>query len=226
MFMKIKWKFFYKSFLLAFLTFAIISSIIITNLYLDANAVDPLHKESTVLLGITENDKLISLCVININPQNNSFSFLPIPENVWIENGQVLQNQYNKKDISEFNTSIRNLIGTKINRYIFITTNDLNEIFSNMGESPIKLTYKAFFDKYTKTPYIDNLTDILYNRAFLKSAHTDIKRKEMKSYCQLLTQYAKMNKITLELKGKYDSQPHSSTYFIPDNPHADKNIFK
>ena len=67
--MKFNKKIFYKTFLLAFLTFGVLSAIILTSLYIDANAIDPLNEETTVLLGITNNDKVLSLCVVNFDVQ-------------------------------------------------------------------------------------------------------------------------------------------------------------
>ena len=232
--MKIKWKLFSKSFLLAFLTFAVLSTIIITSLYLDANAVDPLNKESTVLIGLTEKDKVLSLCIINFDPQNDTIKFLPIPDNVWISNGTVLQNQYDKRKIADFRESLEKLIGAKIDRYIMLTTENIVDINSHMGQdisdvslSNIGFAYlKTFLDSYAKAPHIEKLADILSTKSFLKSTHTNLSKKEMKAYCELLSQYILMTRKTIDISGKYDTQPYSNTYFIPDNPQPDKNIFK
>ncbi len=268
--MKINIKMFCKSFLLAFLVFGIISAIIITSLYIDSNAINPNNEETTILLGVTNGDKIISLCLVNCKPQNESISFLPIPDNVWLDNGSVLQNQYNKNNISDMKSSLENIVGVKINRYIIFSVDNLSEINSKMGHfamtplypfehngemkagtlnmnaelvksmftysdydlsevsmSNIGVSYlKTFLDIYTKPTYIDKLSEVLSEKSFLRGTNTNITSDEMKEYCELLSKYGSMKQNQLELSGKYDTQPHSSKYFIPDNSAKNKNIFK
>ena len=268
--MKFNKKLFYKTFLLAFLTFGILSAIIITSLYVDANAVDPLNEETTILLGITDNDKVLSLCIMNFDPQNNTISFLPIPDNVWIDNSVVLQNQYHKRNISDLESSIEKLIGTKINRYMLFSTDNLSKLNNQMGQFSIIAQYqfehngetkagtlnmdgelvksmfsysgydmtkvsisnigfaylKTFLATYAKPSHIQKLSEELSNRSFLRSTHTNLDKKEVKAYCELLSQLSLVSQKTIQLPGKYDTQPYSSTYFIPENPQSNKNIFK
>ena len=268
--MKINFKLFSKTFLLAFLAFAVISGIIITSLYLDADAVDPLNKESNVLIGLTNDDSLLSLCILNFDPQNNSIKFLPIPDNVWIENGIVLQSLYKKHSISNLKISIETLIGAKINRYMILSMDDIVDLNNDMGQFSMTSPYpfehngepksgtlningeilrsmftysgydmtqvsisnigysylKTFIDIYTKPTHIGRLTETISDKSFINTIHTNIKRKEMEAYCNLLTNYSLMAPKKIEISGKYDTQPYSSTYFIPDNPKPEQNIFK
>ena len=268
--MKFNKKLYFKTFLLAFLILGLLSSIIITSLYLDANSVDPISQESTVLLGITNNNKLLSLCVMNFDPINNSISYLPIPDNVWIDNGVVLQNQYNKRNISDLESSIEQLIGTKINRYVLFSIDDILKLNNKMGQFSMTAQYpfehngqikagtlymdgeltksmfaysgydmakvsisnigfaylKTFLSTFAKPSQIQELTDTISSNSFLRGAHTNLNKKEMKAYCELLSKYSLFSQRIIEINGKYDTQPYSSTYFIPDNPKSDKNIFK
>lgn len=268
--MKFNKKLFFKTFLLAFLTFGVLSVIIITSLYIDANAIDPLNEETTVLVGVTEKDILLSLCIINFDPENNTISYLPIPDNVWIDNSVVLQDQYNKRSISNLKNSLETLIGTKINRYILFSTDNLAALNNHMGQFPMNVQYqfehngemkagtlhmdgelvksmftyskydmtkvsmsdigfaylKTFLATFAKPSHIVKLSDIASDKSFIRDTNTNLSKKEILSYCQLLSQYTLIYQRTIELSGKYDTQPYSSTYFIPDTPQANKNIFK
>ena len=268
--MKIKRKLFCKSFLLAFLVLSVLSAIIITSLYLNKNAIDPLHKESTILVGITDDNRVLSLCIIKFNPQNKTVTYLPIPDNVWTENGTVLQNQYNDRNISYLKSSIEELISTKINRYIMFSVDNLSEINNQMGYFTMNAQYsfehkgelkagtlhmdgelvssmflyskydmtkvsmsnigfaylKSFLATYGRPTYIEKLSDIISKRSFLRNTHTNISKKEMKAYCELLSQYTQMTVKTVELSGKYDTQPYSNIYFFPDTTEVNKNLLK
>ena len=268
--MKIKRKLFCKSFLLAFLVLSVLSAIIITSLYLNKNAIDPLNKESIILVGITDNNEVLSLCIIKFNPQNRTVTYLPIPDNVWTENGTVLQSQYNNRNISYLKSSIEELISTKINRYIIFSVDNLSEINSQMGYFTMNAQYsfehkgelkagtlhmdgelvssmflyskydmtkvsmsnigfaylKSFLATYGRPTYIEKLSDTISKRSFLRNTHTNISKKEMKAYCELLSQYTQMTVKTVELSGKYDTQPYSNIYFFPDTTEVNKNLLK
>ena len=268
--MKFNKKIFYKTFLLAFLTFGVLSAIILTSLYVDANTIDPLNEETTVLLGITNNDKVLSLCVVNFDVQNNTVSFLPIPDNVWVDNSAVLQNQYTKRNTSNLISSLEKLIGTKINRYMLFSIDSLIKLNDQMGQfsmiapyqfehngemksgtlnmngellksmfaysgydmtqasiSNIGFTYlKTFLATFAKPTHLPKLTEQLSNKSFLKSTHTNFDKKEIKMYSDLISNISLMSQKTVQLSGKFDIQPYSSSYFIPDNPQPNKNIFK
>ena len=152
--MKIKINLFNKSFLLSLLAFSVIAAIIITSLYLDKNSIDPQNKESNVLIGVTEKDKIISLCVINFNPKGNAINFLPIPDNVWIDSGIVLQDLYNKNNISQLEKSIEELIGTKINRYLLLNIDTVAKINNQMGIFDYPVQFPFEYNNQTKSGYI------------------------------------------------------------------------
>lgn len=139
--MKIKFNLFSKSFLLSFITFGLIAAIIIANLYLDANAVNPKVEESNVLIGVTDNNKLLSMTIINFVPDTNSISFLPIPDNVWIKNGIILQDLYDNHNISPLKSSLEDIIGAKINRYILFSLDSLAELNNEMGTFTLNAQY-------------------------------------------------------------------------------------
>ena len=268
--MKFNKKIFYKTFLLAFLTFGVLSTIILTSLYVDANAVDPLNEETTVLLGVTDKDTVLSLCVVNFDVQNNTVSFLPIPDNVWVENSVVLQSQYNGRNASDLIISLEKLIGTRINRYMLFPIDTLSKLNNQMGQfsmiaqyqfehegemksgtlnmdgellksmfsysnydmtqvkiSNIGFAYlKTFLATYAKPIHLQKLSDELSNKAFLRSTLTNFDKKEIKIYCELISNISLMSQSHIQLAGEYDIQPYSSSYFIPDNPQPNKNIFK
>ena len=266
--MKIKFNLFSKSFLLSFLTFGLIAAIIITSLYLDANAIDPKNEETNMLVGITDENGILSICVLNFNPSSNSISFLPVPDNVWLENGIVLQNSYKTYDITNFKYSLEALIGTKINRYLLLSVDSVAEIndkmgafdyqvqypfahdneiqtgflhiygdmtksmfsynydFSKVSVSKIAFTYlNTFLATYAKPSHIQKLSDLLSSQSFISKTHTNLSKNEIKTYCEIFSQYSSFNNKTIELNGTYN-QASSSIYFIPENTKSDKNIFK
>ena len=266
--MKIKFNLFSKSFLLSFLTFGLIAAVIITSLYLDANAIDPKNEETNILLGITDENGILSICVINFNPSSNAISFLSVPDNVWMENGTVLQNLYKTYDISNFKNSLEALIGAKINRYLLLSVDSVAEINDKMGAfdyqvqypfsydneiqtgflhmngdmtksmfyydydlskvsvSKIAFTYfNTFLATYAKPSHIQKLSDYLSSQSFIAKSHTNLTKNEIKTYCEIFSQYGSFNHKTVELNGTYN-QASSSIYFIPDNTKSDKNIFK
>ena len=267
--MRIKNNLFSKSFLFSFVAFALLATVIITSLYLDETAVDPKNKESNILIGLSEDNNILSLCVVHLDPKSNSIDFLPIPDNVWIENGVVLQKLYEKRNINNLENAIESIIGAKIDRYLVFTVDTIAELNNEMGVFDYQVQYpfvyknetkagylhidgnltkamfryqgydflnaslskigysymNTFLSIYTKHNHIQKLTDIISSNSFLKKAHTNLKKNEMKEYCNILSQYSTLSQRTLELSGTYN-QASSSTYFIPDNPKSEKNIFK
>ncbi len=131
--MKLKLKLFFKSFLLSFVVFALLSGIIIGNMYMDLNSVEPSSKESTVLLGLTHQDKVICLTVVNMAPEKNSITFLPIPDNTLLNNNALLQELYDPSKTDSIVNAIEGLIGTNINRHIFFSADAVATLVNNVG---------------------------------------------------------------------------------------------
>ena len=123
--MKIKSELFKKSFLISLIVFAIISAIIMTNLYFESMIVDPTERKSNVLIGLTHNGDLISVALLHCNPKNNSITSLAIPDNTMLSNGNILQNLYSSGKPSALIDTIEDLTGAKVNRYLFITMDSL-----------------------------------------------------------------------------------------------------
>lgn len=146
--MKIQSKVFYKSFFISLLIFTLVAGIIISSLYMDSVAVEPAKRESNIMLGLSHNGKLISLLVLNCNPQNNSISFLPIPDNTILENGEILQEQYSTIRINKLRDSVEGLIGTKINRFIIFSTDALSGITNEVGKFEYLIPYKFVYDNH------------------------------------------------------------------------------
>jgi hypothetical protein len=116
-----------------------------------------------------------------------------------------------------------NLNGELLKSMFLYSGYDVTKVsISNIGFSYLT----SFLNTYAKPYHIEKLSNILTTKSFLRDIHTDLKKKEIKLYCELLSQFSSMAQRTLELSGKYDTQPYSSTYFIPDNPNLNKNIFK
>lgn len=140
--MKIKMQLFLKSFLLSFLLFAIISSIIIASTYIEKVSLKPLEKESTILIGILHEDEVISLSVLNFNPEKREIAFLPIPDNTLISNNTILQDFYTPNNVNNVIGKIENLIGTNIDRYILFSADAVRELTNNVGKVNYYIPYK------------------------------------------------------------------------------------
>ncbi len=131
--MKIKSNLFYKSFFLSLAVFTLVSALILISLYLNVTSVDPMNEESNVLIGVTHNGKVISLSVVNCNPDNRTISFLSLPDNTLLSDGRVLQELYQNNNHSTIESSVEGLIGAKIDRYMFLTVDAIAELTNNVG---------------------------------------------------------------------------------------------
>ena len=107
--MKIKANLYLKSFVLAFVIFALISAVIIASLYIDVISIEPNTKETTVLLGITDKDNLVSLMVLNFKPQEKKVTYVPIPDNTFTEDKDTVQESFNG-NFSSIESDIQTLI--------------------------------------------------------------------------------------------------------------------
>ena len=131
--MKIKSYLFCKSFFLSFVIFGIIAGLILTSFYVKVNEVDPVNKESNIILGVVDNNKLVSMGVINFNPDNRTVTFLPIPDNTLLsKNNSILQDSYNPNNTKDLKNSVEDLIGAKINRYLFVSTDAIAVLTNQM----------------------------------------------------------------------------------------------
>ncbi len=153
--MKIKFKLFIRSFLLSFVIFALVSGIIMARLYLDIVSVDPETKESTVLVGVLHKEKIHSLMVLNLDPNGNCISFLPIPDNTLIPDNNAssdiktsVQSLYEKYGISSLKKAVEGLVGTKVDRYILFPTSAISKLTDSVGAVNCYI-YNPFVHKST-----------------------------------------------------------------------------
>lgn len=144
--MKIKASLFIKSFLLAFIALALVAAIIITSTYIERSTVSPEATESTLLIGLVDRNKALSLIVINFDPVNSMISFLPIPDNTLLENSVILQSMYENNDATKIVNSIEGIIGTDIDRYALFSTDALVNVVNDMGEFEFLIPHKFVHD--------------------------------------------------------------------------------
>ncbi len=140
--MKIKTQLFLKSFLLSFLLFALISSIIIASAYIEMVSLKPLEKESNILIGIIHEDQVISLAVLNFNPEKSEIAFVPIPDNTLVSENTILQDLYQNGNVKTIVGKVENLIGTNIDRYLLFSTEAIRELTNNVGKVNHYIPYK------------------------------------------------------------------------------------
>ena len=76
----------------------------------------PLEKESNILIGIIHEDQVISLAVLNFNPEKSEIAFVPIPDNTLVSENTILQDLYQKGNVKTIVGKVENLIGTNIDR--------------------------------------------------------------------------------------------------------------
>lgn len=131
--MKIKFNLFLKSFLLSFAAFALVACIILASLYINAVSIEPEKEETTVLLGIADKEKLLSLTVINFDPSSTKISFLPIPDNTLLESNTLLQATYPTASVDTALESIELIIGAEIDRYAILSVDALAYAVNEMG---------------------------------------------------------------------------------------------
>ncbi len=146
--MKIKLTLFYKSFFLSLAIFALVSGIILTSLYMDKISVDPTGKESNLLVGVTHNGEIVSLSVINCNPENKSINFLSIPDNTLLADGRVLQALYQKNNLSPLKSTIEDLIGAKIDRYILFNAESISTLTNTIGSFDYLILYPFMYNNH------------------------------------------------------------------------------
>lgn len=146
--MKLQSKVFYKSFFISLAIFAVIAGIMITSFYMESVAVEPTKRESNILVGIQHKGSIISLLVMNCDPKNNSISFLPIPDNTLIANGEVLQNQYSTIRINKLKDAVEDIIGASINRYIIFSTDAVATITNEVGKFEYLIPYKFMYNDH------------------------------------------------------------------------------
>lgn len=173
--MKIKAQLLLKSFLLSFLLFALISSIIIANAYMEKVSLKPLEKESNILIGVVHDNQLISIAVLNFNPQKGEIAFLPIPDNTLISDNTVLQDLYKANNAKNLISKVENLVGANIQRHLILSTDAIREITNQVGKVNFYIPYK-FVHNDTEFSGQSNLSG---DTAYSMFAYTGYNMKEV-----------------------------------------------
>ena len=139
--MKVNSDFFFKSFSISLIIFAIIAAIIIGNLYVNTVAIEPQKRDSNILIGITHNSELLSMTLVHCDPKDNSITLLPIPDNTIVSDGTVLQNLYESRKPTELIKFIQDMTGARVNRYIFFSTDTLSSLIESAGNFQYLVRY-------------------------------------------------------------------------------------
>lgn len=148
--MKIKSNLYFKSFFLSFIVFALLAGIILTSLYMDKNAISPLTKETNVLMGISHNDEIVSLTVLNFDPESETISFVPVPDNTLLNDNKVLQSLYSTNDVGPMISSIEGLIGAKIDRYIIFSPDAVEYLTNEIGKFEYVIPYEFIYNEFPR----------------------------------------------------------------------------
>ena len=139
--MKVNSDFFFKSFIISLIIFALIAAIIIVNLYVNNVAIEPQKRASNILIGITHNGDLLSMTLVHCDPKDNSVTLLQIPDNTIISDGTVLQNLYQSHKPLELIKFIQDMTGARVNRYIFFSTDTLSSLIDSTGNFQYLVRY-------------------------------------------------------------------------------------
>lgn len=143
MMMKIKYKLLLRSFFLSFAAFAAIAAIIITKAYMNKLAFEPLDKGSTVLIGVlNESDEVISLALLNTDPSSGRLTFCRIEDNTVISDGVLLQNMYDKSDCRQLLHTVKQLVGTRVDRYIMLSCDAVAALTDAVSELDHLVPYR------------------------------------------------------------------------------------
>ena len=144
--MKKSLKLFFKSFVLSTLVFSIISAIIICAAYSVAIFVDPQNKESNVLFAaVNERNEIISLAVVNVDPEDRSISFVSVPDNTLVGE-KILQGLYNTEGIAHLEKKLEDLLCISISRYVIFTPEKIKEITDAMGDFEYSISYPFLYE--------------------------------------------------------------------------------
>lgn len=154
--MKIKSDVLFKSFVISLLVFAIIASVVISVSYVNTVAVDPDQRESNLLVGLTDNGKLLSIELLHCDPKEDCISFLSIPDNTMLESGNVLQSQYKFGDMQNLIFSVEDITGARVNRYIFISLDSLEHLVNDVGRFEYLIRYPFVYNgmEYSGNTYM------------------------------------------------------------------------
>ena len=146
--MKRNVKIFLKSFILSALIFSIFSAVIIYAAYLSELYVDPQNEESNILLAVVDDksNDLVSLAVVNVDPKNNSISFVSVPDNTVLEENSLLQVLYKTEGVSQLKKRTEDLLGIRIARYLIFSTDKIKEITDAMGDFVHAISYPFEYD--------------------------------------------------------------------------------
>lgn len=145
--MKIKSKPFFKSFLLSFVIFALVAAIIVASLYNEAISISPADEETTVLVGLTDQGRILALTVINFDPERSTVSFLPIPDKTYIDNdSSEVQSLFENGDPSAMIDRIELAIGTRINRHMLFSVDAVADLTDALGGLDYHVSYKFLYD--------------------------------------------------------------------------------
>lgn len=139
--MKLKFLTFARSFLLSFAAFAVIAAIIITSCYMDKIAFEPQTKESTVLLGLEDGGRIVSLLLVNFDTEHQIVSLCPIEDNTVTSGTTVLQNVYTEKKPSAMIELVRKLVGARIDRYALFSADAVASLTDEAGEFELLVPY-------------------------------------------------------------------------------------
>ena len=140
-------KVFFRSFIISFFAFSLIAAIVLLVAYSALTAVDPESRPSNVLVAALDaNGNIFSISVVNVDPQEESFSFVYIPDNTLIEENVVLQSLYNKQNILELKKSIEDLLGVTISRYMIFTPEKISSVTNKMGSFEYSINYPFDFE--------------------------------------------------------------------------------
>lgn len=145
--MKKSLKLFFKSFVLSTLIFSIVSVIAICAAYSVAISVDPQNKESNILFAaVNERNEIISLAVVNVDPENRSISFVSVPDNTLVGESAVLQGLYKTDGIAHLEKKLENLLCISISRYLIFTPEKIKEITDDMGDFEYSISYPFLYE--------------------------------------------------------------------------------
>jgi anionic cell wall polymer biosynthesis LytR-Cps2A-Psr (LCP) family protein len=127
------------------------------------------------------------LTYLHCDPQNSSITFLPIPDNTMLQDGQILQSMYSIGRPSELISNLENMTGAIVNRYLFFTVESLAELVDAVGTFDYLIRYPFSYNSR------ENSGNVKMTAELTKAMFT------YKDY--------DMSKVSLSNIGEYSSKP-------------------
>ena len=196
--MKIKSDVLYKSFWISLVVFSLIAGILICDLYIEKTEIDLNKRDSNLVIGITSNDKLLCVGVLHTAPKNSSVTLLPIHDNLLLSDGSILQDYNVSIQHNSLLKCINELTGAYINRYLFISVDDLARLTDEIGGFEYLISYPFEHNGVMKSGNVQldgSLTRSMFTYSEYDMSKVSLSDIGLSYICSFLSSYSNLADI-------------------------------